>query len=151
VALRASNPDVNIGLPPVTLVDMRDELKAGNRNIFSRALVTALTETMMRREQALRLPNRRGTHTSGFWRDCGYVAACPNCDSPMTYHQFDQLLHCHMCGHRQPPPTVCPNCESTRIKFFGAGTQQVEDELRRLFPHARIVRWDADTAHHHGI
>ena len=135
-----------IELPPVQVVDMREELKAGNTRIFSRALQTALAETLARREQAILFINRRGQATYVFCRDCGYVAVCPHCGTPLTYHRHDEALRCHQCGHQQPQPRACPQCASPRIRFFGAGTQQVEAALVEQFPTARALRWDADTA-----
>ncbi len=136
---------VAIELPSVEVVDMRAELKAGHTSIFSRALQDALALALGRGEQALLFLNRRGKHTYVFCRDCGYVEMCPRCDLPLAYHQYDDIMRCHMCGFRKAPPHVCPACASRRIKYFGAGTQQVEAELRRLFPDARVLRWDADT------
>ena len=136
---------VAIELPPVEVVDMRAELKAGNTSIFSRALQDALAQVLDRQEQALLFLNRRGKHTYVFCRDCGYVDKCPRCDLPLAYHQHDDIMRCHMCGYRKAPPRVCPACASRRIKYFGAGTQHVEAELKRLFPGARPLRWDADT------
>jgi primosomal protein N' (replication factor Y) (superfamily II helicase) len=135
-----------IGLPPVQVVDMRSELKAGNTSIFSRALEDALTETLERGEQAILYINRRGQATYVFCRDCGYVAKCRRCDNPLTYHRHGQALRCHHCGHQEPEPTICPECRSRRIRYFGAGTQQVEEAMHTLFPLARTLRWDADTA-----
>ncbi|MBC6937063.1 MAG: primosomal protein N' [Chloroflexi bacterium] len=135
-----------IDLPPVTVVDMREELKAGNTSIFSRELQTGLLETLDRREQAILFINRRGAATYVFCRDCGYVALCPRCDTPLTYHRQDEALRCHLCGYQGPQPQTCPQCGSARIKYFGAGTQQVESALRDFLPGARVVRWDADTA-----
>jgi primosomal protein N' len=132
-------------LPPVQVVDMRAELKSGNTGMFSRALHEALTQTLNRGEQAILFLNRRGESTYVFCRDCGYVSSCPNCDTPLTYHR-DHVMRCHRCGHREPHPRQCPSCASNRIKYFGAGTQQVEKTLATEFPSARIVRWDADTA-----
>jgi primosomal protein N' (replication factor Y) len=137
---------VTIDLPTVQMVDMRAELKAGNTSIFSRALEEALGLVLERREQAMLFLNRRGQNTYVFCRDCGYVARCPNCDLPAAYHGHDGQLRCHQCGYHAYPPQVCPACQSRRIKYFGAGTQQVEQELTRLFPLARVLRWDADTA-----
>ena len=134
-----------IDLPPVQVVDMRAELKSGNRSIFSRALQTALVQTLQRGEQAILFLNRRGKNTFVFCRDCGHVAQCPNCDQCLTYHE-EQLLRCHQCGYTSIPPIQCPTCHSARIKYFGAGTQEVMDALRVSFPFARLVRWDADTA-----
>ncbi|MCU0499935.1 MAG: primosomal protein N' [Anaerolineae bacterium] len=135
-----------IELPPVTVIDMRAELKAGHLSIFSRALTTALQNTLKRGEQAILLMNRRGAATYVFCRDCGYVSRCDRCDTPLTYHQYSASLKCHHCGNEAPTPAICPNCKSTRIRFFGAGTQQVEAEIAKLFPKARVVRWDSDTA-----
>jgi primosomal protein N' (replication factor Y) len=135
-----------IDLPPVQVVDMRDELKRGNTSIFSRPLQYALADVIDKREQAILFLNRRGQSTYVFCRDCGYVAKCPQCDTPLTYHRFGEALRCHRCGFEQSPPTECPACGSKRIKFFGAGTQQVEQTLIDMFPKARTVRWDSDTA-----
>jgi primosomal protein N' (replication factor Y) len=137
---------LTIELPPVTLVDMREELKAGNASMFSRALMEALTATLNRNEQAILLLNRRGASTYVFCRDCGFVLHCPRCDSPLTYHNYSTTLRCHHCGYEGANVTVCPNCQSNRIKFFGAGTQQLEAEVQKHFPQTRIVRWDSDTA-----
>lgn len=137
---------LTIDLPPVQLVDMREELKHGNTSIFSRALEEALTQTLAQGEQAILLLNRRGASTYVFCRDCGYVVHCPRCDMPLTHHQHSESLRCHHCGYEERTPATCPNCKSRRIKFFGAGTQQVEEELSSRFPRARIVRWDSDTA-----
>ena len=132
-------------MPPVNVVDMRDELKAGNTNIFSRALHDALSETLARREQAILFLNRRGTSTYVFCRDCGYVAKCPRCELPATYHTYSAMLHCHHCNYQLKTPDTCPDCGSKRIRFFGAGTQQVEAALHAHFPSAIGLRWDADT------
>ncbi len=135
-----------LGLPPVEVIDMRQELRDGNHSMFSHRLQTALKEVLERNEQAILFLNRRGQATYVFCRDCGYVERCPRCETPMTYHRQGEALLCHHCGYRNPPPTVCANCASKRIRYFGAGTQQVEEELVKLFPSVRAVRWDADTA-----
>ncbi len=142
----ADGDAMTIDLPPVQVVDMREELKAGNRSMFSSALQHALTEVLERGEQAILFLNRRGQATYVFCRDCGYVAGCPRCDTPLTYHREGEALRCHHCGHQQAPPQVCPECGSDRIRYFGAGTQQVESAVREVFPQAKTVRWDADTA-----
>lgn len=136
-------------LPPVQIVDMRDELKRGNTTIFSYALQEALADTLSRREQAILFLNRRGQNTHVFCRDCGHVESCPRCDAPLTYHRTGQM-RCHRCDYLAPPPDRCPECGSNRIRYFGAGTQQVEEAVGQFFPKARVVRWDADSASTHG-
>ncbi|HHB90438.1 MAG TPA: primosomal protein N' [Anaerolineae bacterium] len=130
-------------LPPVEIVDMRAELRAGNRSMFSRSLRRALNETLARGEQAIIFLNRRGNATFVMCRDCGYVVRCPRCNVPLTHHWGDVLI-CHHCNYRQPMPNVCPKCGSHRFKTFGAGTERVIDALRAEFPHARPLRWDRD-------
>jgi primosomal protein N' (replication factor Y) (superfamily II helicase) len=137
---------LSISLPPVEIVDMRDELKADNRSIFSRSLRDALTTVLEREEQAILFLNRRGQATYVFCRDCGYVFACPRCDTPLTHHSQGEHLRCHHCNYEMPTPRTCPECQSQRVKFFGAGTQHVEKALKAEFPGVRSVRWDADTA-----
>ena len=137
-------------LPPVRIVDMRSELKAGNRSVFSRLLQGSLAETLDRGEQALLYLNRRGTATSVVCRDCGYLARCPHCDMPITYHDRESRLTCHSCGFHAKPPTVCPDCGSTRIRFFGLGTERLQEEVKQAFPNARIDRWDRDTVKERG-
>jgi primosomal protein N' (replication factor Y) len=133
-------------LPAVHVVDMRAELKSGNSSIFSRALQTGLRETLERGEQAILFLNRRGQSTYVFCRDCGYTEKCPRCATPLTYHR-DGYVRCHRCNYSSRPAQRCPDCSSHRIRFFGAGTQQVEATMHSLFPDARVLRWDADTAH----
>ena len=137
---------LTIDLPPVQVVDMREELKQGNTGMFSSRLQEALTTVLERGEQAMLYLNRRGQATYVFCRDCGYVVQCERCDTPMTYHRMGEAMRCHHCGNMAQTPTQCPACHSKRIKYFGAGTQQVETELKKHFPQARLVRWDADTA-----
>jgi primosomal protein N' (replication factor Y) len=147
-----------IPLPPVQIVDLRQELRAGNRHIFSRALQQTLQETLARGEQAILFLNRRGHATFVLCRDCGHVLRCPHCDVPLTQHVGkdlglgirDSQLVCHHCNHRIPVPAHCPVCGSARIRFFGLGTQQVEVTMRELFPAARTLRWDRDTAARRG-
>ncbi len=133
-------------LPPVTVVDMRAELRAGNTSMFSHPLQQALEQTLARGEQAMLLLNRRGQATYVFCRDCGYALKCPRCDLPLVYHRVDDTLRCHQCGVSERQPERCPECASRRIRFFGAGTQQVEKTLQQRFPAARSLRWDVDTA-----
>jgi len=150
IALAYSAADgeaMTIALPPVRIVDMRAELKAGNRSMFSRDLNWALFGVLERGEQAMLLLNRRGQSTYVFCRDCGYVVGCDNCDTSMTYHRHGEAMRCHHCGTQQAAPTICPQCGSQRIRYFGAGTQQVEAEVRKLYPGVSVLRWDADTVH----
>ncbi|MFB0533700.1 MAG: primosomal protein N' [Anaerolineae bacterium] len=131
-------------LPPVQIVDLRQELRAGNRSIFSRALQQAMTEALAAGEQIILFLNRRGTATFVMCRDCGHVLRCPRCDVPLTYHGARDQLVCHHCSRRSAVPSVCPDCWSKRIKFFGIGTQKVEAVTGELFPQARLLRWDRD-------
>ncbi len=141
------DPDdaLTIPLPPIQVVDLRQELRAGNRSIFSRALETAVTETLERNEQAILFLNRRGTATFVICRDCGYIARCPRCDMPLTFHRPHSALVCHHCGRHEPQPAECPVCGSKRIRYFGLGTEQVEEQVQQRWPTARITRWDRDT------
>lgn len=132
-------------LPEVELVDMRGEFERGNHSIFSQTLTQALSECLSEGNQAMLFINRRGYSTFVSCRKCGYVVKCPQCDVSMTYHQSENQLRCHYCGHTTTPPKICPNCGSGYIKYFGAGTQKVAEETRKLFPNARVVRMDIDT------
>ncbi len=137
---------VESGLPPVHIVDMRDELKAGQRGIFSRLLLRELDSTLQRGEQAILFLNRRGTSTYVFCRDCGHVLKCPNCDTPLTFHTEDkERLLCHHCGYERGKPKTCPQCGGKQIREFGLGSEKVEAEVNALFPKARTLRWDWDT------
>ncbi|MDP2872679.1 MAG: primosomal protein N' [Bacillota bacterium] len=133
-------------LPQVELIDMRAELAAGNRSIFSRRLQAALADRLGRSEQTILFLNRRGLATFVLCRECGYVARCPQCDVSLVYHRQDSALRCHYCGHREPVPEVCPACRSRRIRHFGAGTERVEAEVRATFPDSRVARLDLDVA-----
>ena len=139
-----------IDLPPVTIVDMREELKAGNRSIFSQALQHALTEVLDQKQQAILFLNRRGSATYIFCRDCGYTMRCPRCDIPLTYHEAQSILLCHYCNYRRKMPAVCPSCGGNRIRQYGTGTQKVESELLSLFPSVRTLRWDYETTRKKG-
>jgi len=137
---------VEAGLPPVHVVDMREELKAGHRGTFSRLLLNELESTLKRGEQAILFLNRRGTATYMFCRDCGHVMKCPNCDSPLTFHtdNKEQLL-CHTCGYHRGKPKSCPQCDGRHIREYGLGSEKVEAEVNALFPKAKTLRWDWDT------
>ncbi len=131
-------------LPEIEVVDLRQELKAGNRSIFSRPLTQAISDTLDARAQAILFLNRRGTATIVQCRDCGFVLGCRRCDLPLTYHAPVRMLMCHQCNHRKSVPNRCPACSSKRIRFLGTGTERVEDEVHRAFPGARTLRWDRD-------
>ena len=132
-------------LPEVEIVDMRGEFERGNHSIFSARLSAELRACLDGGHQAMLFINRRGHSTFVSCRKCGYVVKCDQCDVSMTWHQAENALRCHYCGKTLPPPKTCPNCGSAYIKYFGAGTQKVQEEVRRLFPDARVVRMDVDT------
>ena len=136
-------------LPPTAIVDLRLELRAGNRSTLSRALRTALEATVARHEQAILYLNRRGFATAVLCRDCGYVVSCPACEIPFAYHADGRLL-CHRCGRTSVPPETCPKCGGARIRHLGVGTQRVEDEVRSAVPAARILRLDRDAVRRKG-
>ena len=141
----------NAGLPPVTVVDMRDELKAGQRGIFSRRLLAGLETALARGEQAILFLNRRGTATFVFCRECGYAIKCPRCDTPMTLHTSEREgLLCHHCGYERNMPATCPVCGSSSIRAYGLGSEKVETEVRAAFPGARTLRWDWETTRQKG-
>ncbi|MEG7334185.1 primosomal protein N' [Bacillus sp. 0102A] len=137
-------------MPEVSLVDMREELRNGNRSMFSVELMEQLEETIAKGEQAVLFLNKRGYSSFVMCRDCGYVPQCPHCDISMTYHRYGQRLKCHYCGHEEPVPHTCPECASEHIRFFGTGTQRVEEELTKVLPNARVIRMDVDTTSRKG-
>jgi len=143
----ADSPDAMYAeMPAVQVVDLREELRAGNRSLFSRALHQALAETLGRGQQAILFLNRRGAATFVICRDCGLVLRCSRCDVSLTYHSSDNMLVCHHCGQRSSPPDVCPQCGGRHIRYFGVGTQRVEAAVREHFSSARVLRLDHDTA-----
>ncbi len=131
-------------LPTVYTVDLRQELKEGNRSIFSRKLQELLAERLSRGEQSILFLNRRGYAGFISCRSCGHVMKCPHCDVSLSEHHGGRLI-CHYCGYSEPKPQVCPECGSKYISGFRAGTQQIEEKLRELFPGVRTLRMDADT------
>ena len=136
-------------LPPVEIVDMRQELKLGNRSMFSQPLQQALRAMQANKQQGILFIHRRGHSTFVSCRSCGYVAECPNCDVSLAYHQpgaaANALLRCHYCNHCQAQPPKCPECDSGYFKFFGSGTQKIVEELNAQFPDLRCLRFDSDT------
>jgi primosomal protein N' (replication factor Y) len=137
--------------PVVEVVDLREELRAGNRGLLSGRLVEAI-EALDRTvgDQAILTINRRGTASVVLCRDCGYVQTCPECERPLVYHQAGTTLRCHHCGRATPLATRCPNCRSPRIRYLGGGTQRVEEEVRRRFPDLRVGRLDRDVVERRG-
>lgn len=132
-------------MPEICVVDMRSELSRGNRGMLSGKLYSEIEENLKRGEQTILFLNRRGFSTFVSCRTCGYVPQCPNCSISLTYHKYENNLKCHYCGHTQPNYTICPECGSKYIRYFGGGTQKVEDEIKRLFPNASTIRMDMDT------
>lgn len=130
--------------PRIEVADMRAELAGGNHSIFSAPLSAALSALRPGAEQAILLMNRRGAATFVLCRDCGTGLRCPDCDLPFVYHLAGGQLRCHHCGRSASPPERCPTCASPRIRYFGAGTQRVEAEVRARFPHLRVARLDSD-------
>ena len=131
--------------PAIEIADLRAELAAGNRSIFSEPLGEALDVLRRGAEQAVLLINRRGAATFILCRDCGESLRCPDCDLPFVFHLHGGTLRCHHCGRTAPPAERCPTCNSPRIRYFGAGTQRVEAELRARWPALRVGRLDSDT------
>src|SRR5699024_9605320 len=138
------------GMPDVEVVDMRDELHAGNRTMFSRRLKESIQQCIERGEQVVLLLNRRGYSTFVMCRDCGHVKECPHCDIALTYHKNSNRLKCHYCSYEESMPLVCPECQSDLIRYFGTGTQRVEEALVQLIPEASIIRMDVDTTRRKG-
>ncbi|WP_304681220.1 primosomal protein N' [uncultured Clostridium sp.] len=131
-------------MPPMKVVDMRNELKSGNASLFSMELFNEIKEKLSKKEQIILFLNRRGFSTFVSCRSCGYVFKCEECDISMTYHR-NGLLVCHYCGKTKSTPKKCPKCDSKYVKFFGAGTQRVEEEVKKYFKEAKVLRMDVDT------
>jgi primosomal protein N' (replication factor Y) len=131
-------------LPEVSIVDLKEELKAGNTSLFSRSLLAAMKETLAQGEQIVLFLNRRGTATFVRCRNCGFVFRCPRCSIALTYHSVEKRLICHRCRYSIPVPQSCPRCSRRNLRFLGIGTQRVEEEIRHFFPEARLLRWDRD-------
>lgn len=138
------------GMPTVEIVDMREELREGNRSMFSRDLLEKLQIRLERGEQSVLFLNKRGYSSFVMCRDCGYVVECPHCDISLTYHRINNQLKCHYCGYEEQVHSTCPSCESDHFRFFGTGTQKVEEELTKLLPSARVIRMDVDTTSRKG-
>lgn len=148
--LQLKNRAMNQSMPSVTVVDLREELRNGNRSMFSEKLIEAMRIRLERQEQIVLFLNRRGYSSFVLCRDCGTVVQCKNCDISLTYHRSQEKLKCHYCGYEEPVPTECPECQSDHIRYFGTGTQKVEEEIYKLFPQARVLRMDVDTTKQKG-
>jgi primosomal protein N' (replication factor Y) len=131
-------------LPEVTVVDLREELKAGNTSLLSRSLLAAMKETLTQGEQIILFLNRRGAATFVRCRSCGFVLRCPRCSIALTYHSVEKKVICHRCRYSIPVSQDCPRCSRRSLRFLGIGTQRVEEEIRHFFPEARVLRWDRD-------
>ncbi|MCI1975635.1 MAG: primosomal protein N' [Limosilactobacillus sp.] len=138
-------------LPPIQVVDMRPEIKERGESNFSRELLGKLVDRLMKNEQSILMLNRRGFSSFMMCRDCGSVLKCPNCDISLTLHMDSHTMKCHYCGHEEPIPRYCPNCGSREIRYYGTGTEKVEQELNRLIPNARVIRMDVDTTRRKGM
>ena len=141
-------------LPEVSIVDLRQELSRGNRSIFSLSLQNAIADMQQQGQQGILFIPRRGHSTFVSCRSCGYVMECPDCDVSLSYHHTHEgatrLLRCHYCNHTRIQPDACPECSSPYLKFFGSGTQKVTQELAKLFPELRCIRFDSDTTRNKG-
>lgn len=132
-------------LPEVEIVDLRNELASGNKTMISTKLYNAIAENLQNKKQTILFLNRRGFSTFIMCRDCGYTAKCKNCNITLTYHLKQNKLKCHYCGYETNALTVCPECKSTNIRYFGTGTQKLEEQVKKLFPEASTIRMDVDT------
>ncbi len=132
-------------LPQVEIVDMRKELEEGNRSVFSKKLTNEIEKNLQEGEQSILFLNRRGYSTFVSCRSCGFVAKCPNCSISLTYHKYSDMLKCHYCGYEEKNYNLCPQCNSKYIRYFGGGTQKVEEEIKKIFPKISTIRMDVDT------
>ena len=132
-------------LPKVEIIDLKQELANGNRSMLSMELYNCIEENLKQKRQTILFLNRRGYSTFIMCRNCGYTVKCPNCNISMTYHSYEKKLKCHYCGHEENIVTICPECHSDKIRYFGTGTQKLEQEIHKQFPEASTIRMDIDT------
>ncbi len=135
----------NSSLPNVSIIDLKQELANGNHSMLSNELYALIEENLKQKRQTILFLNRRGYSTFIMCRDCGYTVKCKNCDISLTYHRYEKKLKCHYCGYEQDIVTKCPECNSDKIRYFGTGTQKLEQEIQKQFPNARTIRMDVDT------
>lgn len=148
--LRLTKRANNKKLPQVNLIDLKQVQFAGGQFDLSVELVEAIKKRLEKKEQVILMLNRRGFANFMLCRECGFVLKCPNCDVSLNLHKDTNQMQCHYCGHTEPIPTRCPNCQSQRIRFLGTGTQKVQEELEELLPGVRILRMDVDTTRRKG-
>lgn len=148
--LRLTKRANNKKLPKVRLIDLKHVQFAGGQFDLSLELVDAIKKRLEKKEQVILMLNRRGFANFMLCRECGFVLKCPNCDVSLNLHKDTNSMQCHYCGHTEPIPTRCPNCQSSQIRFLGTGTQKVQEELEELLPGARILRMDVDTTRRKG-
>ena len=135
----------NSNLPKVEIIDLKYELATGNKSMLSRALYEAMDKNIKNKKQTILFLNRRGYSTFIMCRECGYTVKCPNCNISLTYHKYKNILKCHYCAHEEIPVSKCPSCGSDKIRYFGTGTQKLEQEINKIFPQAKTIRMDVDT------
>ena len=135
----------NSSLPKVSIIDLKQELANGNHSMLSRELYQEIEENLKQKRQTILFLNRRGYSTFIMCRDCGYTVKCKNCNISLTYHSYEKKLKCHYCGYEQEIVKVCPECHSEKIRYFGTGTQKLEQEIIKQFPNAKTIRMDVDT------
>ena len=135
----------NSSLPSVEIIDLKQELANGNRSMLSLELYSNIEENLKNKHQTILFLNRRGYSTFIMCRSCGYTVKCPNCNISLTYHSYEKKLKCHYCGHEEKLVTICPECHSDKIRYFGTGTQKLEQEIHKQFPNASTIRMDIDT------
>ena len=135
----------NSKLPEVEIVDLKMELANGNRSMLSVKLHDEIEQNLKEKRQTILFLNRRGFSTFIMCRECGYTVKCKNCNISMTYHKTENKLKCHYCGYEENVVTICPECHSDKIRYFGTGTQKLEQEINKIFPEASTIRMDIDT------
>ena len=135
----------NSSLPTVQVIDLKQELANGNRSMLSQDLYMAIEENLKNKKQTILFLNRRGYSTFIMCRSCGYTVKCKNCNISLTYHSYEKKLKCHYCGYEESLVTICPECGSNKIRYFGTGTQRLEQEINKQFPQAKTIRMDVDT------
>ena len=143
--LKLSKRVNNATLPKVKVIDLKTELATGNKSMISRDLYDNISENLKNKRQTILFLNRRGYSTFIMCRECGYTVKCPNCNISLTYHSFENKLKCHYCGHEEKVIKTCPDCGSDKIRYFGTGTQKLEQEIKKIFPDCSTIRMDIDT------